>query len=191
MDEFLHRLKQGDGPAFKALVDRHQDRVLNLCYRFVNNREDAEDVAQEVFVAVYRSIGSFRGDASLATWIHSIAIGKSLDFVRRSKRKKRLGQIKRLLGYDEAERELVAPRSSQPEALVEAREQARILREAVESLSQSQRIAVILSKYEGFSYAEVADAMGTTVSAVDSLIQRGMKQLRKKLHAYYRENLEP
>ena len=163
---------------------------MNLCYRFVNHREDAEDVAQDVFVEIYRSIENFRGESLVSTWIHSIAISKSLDFIRRKKRKKRFGQVRRFLGLDEAEKELLAPRNCQPDIILEAHERATILRQAVESLSEKQRIAVILNKYEGYSYAEVADIMETTVSAVDSLLQRGTKHLRKKLSLYYRKNLE-
>ena len=184
----LPNMNQDDGSDFEALVNQHQERILNLCYRFVNNREDAEDVSQDVFVEVYRSLKGFRGDAKLATWIHKIAVNKSLDFVRKKKRKRRFGLVKRFLGLDEAENELPAPQSLQPEAVFETREQATILRQAVESLSEKQRTVVILNKYEELSYAEVAEVMGTTVSAVDALLQRGMKNLRKKLYTYYQEN---
>ncbi|MDP6042001.1 MAG: sigma-70 family RNA polymerase sigma factor, partial [Candidatus Latescibacteria bacterium] len=110
-DERLPKSNQCEVSDFNALVDQYQERILNLCYRFVNHREDAEDVAQDVFVEIYRSIGNFRGDSKLATWIHSIAVRKSLDFIRKKKRKKRFGQVKRFLGLDEAENELFAPRS--------------------------------------------------------------------------------
>ena len=186
----LYKENQGEDFDFKILVDQYQERVLNLCYRFVNHREDAEDVAQDVFVEIYRSIGNFRNDAKLSTWIHRIAVNKSLDFVRKRNRKKRFGQVKYFLGLEEVENQLRASPDSQPEVVLETKECAAILRQAVASLSKKQRTAIILNKFEGFSYAEVADVMETTVSAVDSLIQRGLKNLRKKLYRYYEEDFK-
>lgn len=115
----LYKENQGEGFDFKMLVDQYQESVLNLCYRFVNHREDAEDVAQDVFVEIYRSIGNFRNDAKLSTWIHRIAVNKSLDFVRKKNRKKRFGQVRYFLGLEEVENQLRASLDSQPEVVLE------------------------------------------------------------------------
>ncbi len=184
-DELLEPLRQGDAAAFGALVTQLQDRVLNIAYRFVRDRQDAEDVAQEVFVEVHRSLPGFRGEAQLSTWIYSIAVRKSLDAVRRTKRKRRLGQVRRLLRLEEAEPELPAAHGSDPlTGLVDA-ERVRLLEEAVASLKETQRVAITLTKYEGLSYAEVAAAMETTIPAVESLIHRALANLEKKLRRHY------
>jgi RNA polymerase sigma-70 factor (ECF subfamily) len=96
----LHRLKARERGAFKVLVELYRDRVLNTCYRFIFNREDAEDIAQEVFIEVHRSITAFREESKLSTWIYRIAVTKSIDFIRKTKRKKRMAKLKSLVGTE-------------------------------------------------------------------------------------------
>lgn len=159
--------------------------MLNLCYRFVHNREDAEDVTQEVFVQVYCSLENFRGDAKISTWIYRIAVSKSLDFLRRKKRKKRFGIIQRLFDEDATDQEFPLPVFDNPHTELEQKDRARILKWAVNSLPENQRIAISLNKYEGFSYQEVAEIMETSLSSVESLLFRAKKNLEKKLQKYY------
>ena len=92
--ELTARIRSGEPEAFKKLVDLYQVHVLNTCYRFVLNREDSEDIAQEVFVEVYRSMAKFEGKSKLSTWIYQIAVNKSLDFIRKERRKKRSSLMK-------------------------------------------------------------------------------------------------
>ena len=187
--QLLERLKSECPGAFKELVDLHRDRVLNICYRFLHNREDAEDVAQDIFVEVYRSLSKFRGGAQLSTWIYRIAVTKSLDFIRRRNRKKRFGIFYAPLRMENPVEQVPAPQTFNPSARLEERERSRILQQAVDSLPESQKTAITLSKYEGICYQEIADIMGTTVSSIESLTHRGMGSLRKKLYRYYRRNL--
>ena len=97
-----HAKTSGD-ELFRALVTEHQEMVINTCYRFVLNREDAEDLAQDVFVEVHRSLDQFREESKLSTWIYRIAVTKSLDHLRRMKRKKRFSSLKRIIGVDDPE----------------------------------------------------------------------------------------
>ena len=186
--ELIEKLKSGDEATFKDIVIHNQSRVLNTCFRFVNNKEDAEDIAQEVFVEVYNSIVSFRGDSKLATWIYRIAVTKSLDFVRKKKRKKRFGQIKQIFGAKDEAENLVVNGNSDPQQKMESEERANVLKKTIDTLAENQQVAITLSKYEGLSYKEISEVMGTTVSAVESLIHRGMKNLKKKLTIYYEKN---
>jgi RNA polymerase sigma-70 factor, ECF subfamily len=188
--EQIKKLKSGDETSFREIVLQNQSIVLNTCFRFVNNREDAEDIAQEVFVEVYHSLSSFRGDAKLSTWIYRIAVTKSLDFVRKKKRKKRFGQIKQIFGVKEEVENVPANGNSNPQQKIETEERAQVLKITVDSLAENQKIAITLSKYEGLSYKEISEVMGTTVSAVESLIHRGMKNLKKKLSTYYEKSLD-
>lgn len=185
--ELLDGLKAGLPEAFKFLVERYQEPVLNTCYRFLGSVEDAEEVAQEVFVEVHRSISRFRGDAKLSTWIYRIAVARSLDAIRRKRRKKRFAKVVRLFREkDGEEEEIPIPHYDTPEKQLEAKERAEILQRAVETLAENQRIAITLNKYEGMSYSEVAEVMGTTVSAVESLIHRAKENLERRLRAYFR-----
>ena len=186
--ELIEKLKSGDEATFKDIVIHNQSRVLNTCFRFVNNKEDAEDIAQEVFVEVYNSIVSFRGDSKLATWIYRIAVTKSLDFVRKKKRKKRFGQIKQIFGAKDEAENLVVNGNSDPQQKMESEERANVWKKTIDTLAENQQVAITLSKYEGLSYKEISEVMGTTVSAVESLIHRGMKNLKKKLTIYYEKN---
>lgn len=91
---------------FRTLVETHQEYVRNTCYRFLNNREDAENVAQEVFIQVHDSMKDFRNEAQISTWVYRIAVNKSLDFIRKKKRKKRFGQVVSLFGFSHDEESL-------------------------------------------------------------------------------------
>ena len=189
-NELISKLKSGDAASFKELVAQHQSRVINTCYRFVNSKEDAEDLAQEVFVEIFFSLSSFRGEAKLATWIYRIAVTKSLDFVRKKKRKKRLGKIKQLFSEKDGVENLLVNGNSDPQQKMEQEERALVLKIAVDSLAQNQKIAITLSKYQELSYKEISEVMGTTISAVESLIHRGIKNLKKKLTDYYEKKLD-
>lgn len=187
-NSLLNELKSGSPAAFKNLVEDHQELVLNVCYRFVHNRQDAEDLAQNVFIEVHRSVSRFRGDAKLSTWIYRIAVSKSLDFIRRKNRKKRFGIIKNILGVSGQPEDIPAPDVTQPDKAAEKKERLKILQRALNTLPENQKIAITLSKYEGLSQREVAAVLDTTVSAVESLIHRAKQNLRKKLYRYYENN---
>lgn len=188
--ELLRGLKNERPGAFRELVDLHRERVLNTCYRFTHDRQDAEDVAQEVFIEAHRSVAGFRGEAKLSTWLYRIAVTKSLDFVRRKNRKKRFGAVRGLFVFG-GEAELIpAPPDGRPDMEAERRERYGILWEALDTLPENQRAAIVLSKYQGFSQREVAGILGTTVASVEALIQRAKKKLRKKLVRRYGKKLK-
>lgn len=190
--ELIDKLIAGDNEAFDTLLATYQDKVVNTCYRFVHHASDAEDVAQDVFIEVIQSIGRFRGDAKLSTWLYRVAVTKSLDFMRKKSRKKRLGHLKQMLGFPEEEgTPAFEPEDrSEPAQTLEQQERVALLAQAVAALPESQRIAITLNQYEGLSYTEVAEIMKNTVSAVESLLFRAKKNLRKRLRCYYDENIE-
>jgi RNA polymerase sigma factor (sigma-70 family) len=179
--ELIAALNAGDAAAYRWIVTLYHARVYQTCLGFVCNVEDAEDLAQEVFVEAYRSIGSFRGDAKVATWLYRIAVSKSLELLRYRKRKKRAGQLLSLLGMQQAGLEPRADHFDHPGFSLERKEQARLLMAAVEALPEQQRIAFTLHKIEERSYQETAEIMALTESAVDSLIFRARANLKKRL----------
>ena len=187
-NDLLHSLQRGDADAFTQLVTQHQHKVTNICYRFLCNREDAQDVTQEVFFEVYKSIGQFRQEAKLSTWIYQIAVTRSLNFLQKRKRKERLEHLRNLLRFRSETEHSASSLQTTPERELEQQEQVRILQQALDSLPRNQKIAFTLSQYDGVSYAEIADMMNTTLSSVESLIHRARKNLQKKLYQYYQND---
>ena len=188
-ENLVNNIKNKDLKSFKIFVDEHQRKVLNTCNRFVNNKEDAEDLTQEVFVEVFRSISGFRGDSKLSTWIYRIAVTKSLDFLRKRKRKKRFGIMKSISGEERLREELKATDISNPGTQAENQDRIKILNEALEKLPENQRVAFTLSKYDELSYQEIAEILETTIPAVESLIHRAKNNLKKRLYNYYEKKL--
>jgi RNA polymerase sigma-70 factor (ECF subfamily) len=184
--ELLAALRREEPDAFRQLVEYHRNKVINTCYRIVYNREDAEELAQETFLEVHNSIGEFREKSRLSTWIYRIAVTKSLDFLRKRGRKKREGIVGRLLSLDDYSGAIAAPASSNPEAHLETQERRRVLRGAMDTLSDSQRTAFVLSKYDGLSYQEIADILETSLPSIESLIHRAKAKLQKRLYSYYK-----
>ena len=178
--ELIQGLRNGEEPAFRYLVDSYKDRVYNTVIGIVQNAEDAEDVTQEVFIQVFRSIHSFKGESKLSTWLYRIATTRSLDLLRSRKSKKRFGFIQRLFGEGN-EPTYEIPDFNHPGISLEKKENAAKLFRAIRQLPENQKIAFTLHKLENLSYQEVSEVMNTTVPAVESLLHRARLNLRKKL----------
>lgn len=187
MDErtLVELLKQGNEAAFREMVETWQDMVYNTALGIVQVPSDAEDIAQEVFVQVYQSVSSFKGDSKFSTWLYRITITKSLDHERRKKRKKRFAFVKSLFGED-TEVLVHPPDFNHPGVQLDKKEDAAILFEAIRELPQNQRIAFTLHKVEGLSYQEVSEVMKTSISSVESLMHRAKTNLRKNLENHYK-----
>lgn len=170
------------------LVQQHQQLVLNVCYGFLRSQEDAEDVAQEVFVEVYRKVSNFDSRSKLSTWLYKIAVNRSLDHIKATKRKKRFAPILRIvgLGADEVDTRTVANSPQRPDEAAEHAEQEQILLNAIDQLAENQATVFRLSKIQDMSNKEIADIMGLSVSAVEGLMHRAKKQLRILLADHYK-----
>jgi RNA polymerase sigma-70 factor (ECF subfamily) len=184
--ELISRLKQGDNAAFAGLVSMYRHRVINTCFRFLLNEQDAEDTSQEVFVEVYHSIGSFRGASSLSTWIYRIAVTKCLDEIKRRNRKKRITSIGRLLHLEEVAHWLTG--TDKADTRLMQKESRAEIDQALSKLPDSQRVAFTLSNMQGFSNAEIADIMQTTQVAVESLLYRARKRLGQQMQRDFGKN---
>jgi RNA polymerase sigma-70 factor (ECF subfamily) len=180
-------LKAGDESAFRQLVENYQDRVFNTCLGFVRNNQDADDLAQEVFIEIFRSVSSFRGDSKLSTWIYRIAVTKSLEFIRSNKRQKRFAILRSIFQSGDPAF-LDIPSFEHPGVIAENRERSRILFQAIDLLPDSQKTAFTLHKIEGLSYDEIGDIMGKSLSSVESLMHRARINLQKKLSNYYQSH---
>ena len=188
MQPLIVRLKAGNEEAFRELVDRFRDRVYNTTLGMLQNEANAEDVTQEVFIEIFRSVARFRGASELSTWIYRIAVQKALEHIRTSRRRKRSGIFFSLFSL---EQQVAVPTEApfyHPGILLENKERAAILFSAVSKLPVNQRTAFVLHKVEGLSQAEIAEIMKSTVSAVESLIVRAKLNLRELLSDYYDQN---
>ena len=186
--EIINQLKQGNEAAFRKLVDNYQKLVVNTCYGMVHNREDAEDIAQDVFVEVYRNVEHFRADARLSTWLYRIAVNRSLNHIRDNKKHKWFQSFENEV--EAKNRQLMqveSSKSDQPEYEMENKQRAIILHEAINSLPENQKVAFTLNKYEELSYQEISEVMDMSVSSVESLLFRAKKNLQKKLHKCYKK----
>lgn len=186
--ELIEKIAAKDHGAFNALIDRYQVLVINTCSNLLGNRDDAEDVAQEVFFQVYKSAEKFRQEAKISTWLYRIAVNRSLNFMRYNKRSRWLKGLTSLL---EDERKQVtdvpASNSARPDVALEKKERNVIVKKAIDSLPEKQRAAFVLHKYEGLSYQEIAGIMQRSLSSVESLIHRAKLNLQKKLVRYLTE----
>jgi RNA polymerase sigma-70 factor (ECF subfamily) len=183
-NEFIERLKNGDAAAFDLLVLKHSADIFALLYRLTESPEEAADLTQETFLHALKAIKSFRGDADLKTWLFRIAVNESRNRFRWWKRRRRentisldatIGESKTPLG------ETFSSGSASPEENVLRDERGNRLREALQSLPEIFREAVVLCDVEGLSYEQIAASLGINIGTVKSRIARGREELRRKL----------
>ncbi|MEI6575215.1 MAG: RNA polymerase sigma factor [Bacteroidota bacterium] len=178
-DELYRKLREGDKSAYALLVVRYNVRILNLCYRFLLDKQDAEDLSQEIFIEVFQSIHSFRRDSSLSTWIYRIAVSKCLDEIKKRKRLKRFSEFGKLLHLDEIAHWVGG--GPMPDKALINKDKMQEMKQALNKLPENQRVAFTLSKIDGYSNPEIASIMNTTTVAVESLVYRARKKLEEEL----------
>jgi RNA polymerase sigma-70 factor (ECF subfamily) len=186
-ETLIDLLKAGDENAFKLIYDQNKDKVINICYRFTGNRETSEDLTQEVFIEVYRSVKHFRKGSKLSTWIYKIATTRSIDYVRTQKSKKRFAFLSSLHNNVKLKEKLADHFSQDPETKLEDEDRKKILDWALNTLPENQRIAFTLSKYDELSYKEIAEVLETSLASVESLIHRAKKNLEIRLTKYFKK----
>lgn len=177
----IERLKNGDPKEFARFVNQFKDRVFSTCMGFIPNTHDAEDLTQEVFLEIYHSVGHFKSNAKLSTWLYRIAVNKCLEELRRRKQQKRAAFFKGLLGLGSEEVEAQAKHFNHPGYEAEEQEKAATLYETIDGLAENQKIAFTLTQIDGHSYAETAEIMGMTMSSIESLVFRAKANLKKRL----------
>lgn len=183
---FIRQLQSGDPAAFPVLVQRYSTIILTTCCRFLLDRQDAEDIAQEVFIEVYQSIHTFRGDAALSTWMYRIAVTKCLDELKKRKRLRRITSIGKMLGLDSIAEWIAGGREA--DASLREADTFQEITAILDTLPDNQRIAFTLSKIDGYSNAEIADIMKTTTIAVESLIYRAKQRVGKAIKEILRSS---
>lgn len=186
--DITEKIKAGDMRAFELLVNDFKERVMNICLSYCNNKTDAEDIAQEVFIEIYKSIRKFKGDSALSTWVFKIASNKSLDHIRKQKRLKRgasvTSYIEDLKNYAWADGNTMVPDSK----LIE-KQRKEWLYDGLSKLPKRQNEAFVLTQIHGMDQQGVSEIMDCTVKSVESLVLRGRKKLKSILSKRLKEFL--
>ena len=177
--ELMLRVKQGDEDAFKQIVELYHKPIHGLCFRYLKNHEDAEEIAQDVFIRLYKSADKYEARAKLTTYLYRIAVNLSLNRIRDRK-------LKRFVSLDffhgvALENNPISADTHDPDSLLEQKEKQRTIRQAIDTLPTNQRTAVILKRFQELSYGEIAQVMGCSLSAVESLLHRAKRNLKKRL----------
>jgi RNA polymerase sigma-70 factor (ECF subfamily) len=173
---------------FRIFVEKYQDMVFRTCYGFVKNSDDCDDVCQNVFIQAFRNIDKFKGESALSTWLYKIAINQSINFLRQNKWQKLVQKVEDLFVFSNNQVNNRNSNNQNPEKLLEKKEEDDILNQAISSLPENQRTAFILHKYDDLPQQDIAEIMGISISAVESLVFRAKSNLQKKLFKYYHEN---
>ena len=163
-----------DEAVFEEFVKKYQSRIINLIYKYTHSRHDAEELAQDVFIKVWDSAPSFKARSKVLTWIYRIAINTSLNYIKRK-------SLNFSIKLGDRTKDLVAPQKNQPEFLLIRSEREVMIEKALENLHPSQKTAFILSKYQNYSYAKIAEIMKISIPAVESVLFRAKQKLREEL----------
>jgi RNA polymerase sigma-70 factor (ECF subfamily) len=173
-DQELMRIVQaGDYSPASEIYDRYSGRIYNFAFRFLKNAEAAEDAVQEVFVKMMRHANQFNGDAKLSTWLFSITANWCRDYLRKADNKNKENADVLV--------SLPTPSELAPDRNLERRENEQLVRKALDALTAEQREAILLSRYQGLSYAEIAQIAGCSEGAVKTRVFRAMETLKKTL----------
>jgi RNA polymerase sigma-70 factor (ECF subfamily) len=187
------RVRDDDGAAFAELVERFQHRLVGIMHHLVGNADEAEDLAQEVFLRVYRIRKKYRPKAKFSTWLFTIANNLALNALRDRKRRPVLPlEVQESGPVGTGPGGVVAPaRDAPPTHNLQQQELADVIRQALDGLNERQRVAIVLNKFEDMNYAEIAEVMGLTIKAVKSLLCRARVKLRESLQGYIYMDGEP
>jgi RNA polymerase sigma-70 factor, ECF subfamily len=187
--QLMLRTKAGDEAAFQELVNNYQNRLIAVFYHLVHDQEAAEDLAQEAFLRIYRSRHNYQPTAKFSTWLFRIA-GNLASNSRRSKGRRREVPLSIRdsgpLGHRPEEKLIAEKSGMQPSRQLARNEVQAMVQEALSELSDRQRMALLLHKFEGMSYADIGESMEMSAAAVKSLLSRARENLRERLEKYVR-----
>ena len=181
--ELIQRAAEGDCGAFTELVQKYENFVYNIVFHSLRNADDAFDVSQEVFIRVYKSLGSFRGSSKFSTWLYTVAMNVIRDSIRSSKHRIRAVSLSPDDG-EGGEKEFDIPdrsETSNPEEMLEKKERAKAVREGIRNLSEDHREVILLRDIEGYTYEEIALMLSIDIGTVKSRLNRARNSLKKYL----------
>lgn len=183
-NQLMQKAGSGDRTAFKQLVQKHQRTVTGIIYRYTGNHNEVEDLAQDIFLKIYKAANSYVPRAQFKTWLYKVVANHCLNFFRSQKRKAFISSLDQSSEEYNPHIQRTEEQQKQPELILQQQELHTALKSALSELPERQRMAIILHRFEGLSYKEIATVMGSSLSAVESLIFRAMNNLKEKLSPY-------
>ena len=184
--EIFEGILKNDQVAFKMFVEKYKQIVFRTIYSFLRNKEDTEDIAQEVFIEVVKNAHKFRFESEISTWLYRISVNRSLNYLKKKKAKRWFSDFKSIFDKDNELDNIKA--GSDPLLETENKQLNDALNRALETLTYKQKIAFTLNKIEGLSNSEAAKIMNVSVSSVDVLVFKAKKNLQIKLKSVLKQD---
>ena len=178
-EELICRIIQGDQSAFEELFNRYQLKIINLTYAMLHNREEAEDLTQEVFLEIYRSINKFKGNSQLSTWIYRIAVNKTINQTKKNK-------LRRFFSTEDS-KAITVNSPEQSDWSIKEKQYTTYLHQAIEKLPTKQKKAFILYSYDQLAQKEIAEIMNCSLHSVEVLVHRARKSIQKYIETIDKE----
>lgn len=184
-NEIIEKVLQGKRDLYRLLVERYQSMVFHTCMGFLHDKDDSDDLTQEIFIKAYLALSKFEGRSLFSTWLYRIAVNAALNKVRKSSGSRFVQRFESFFGTGKAKNlEIPVPEKENPENILIHNEHLEWLQKAMHSLPENQRTALVLSKYDDFSQREIAQIMNISEGAVESLLHRAKMNLREKLKSF-------
>jgi RNA polymerase sigma-70 factor (ECF subfamily) len=184
-EKLIKNIQSGDLCCFEELYNIYKDLVYSVCLKFLDNKNEADDVSQDIFIKVYYNIKSFRFDSKFSTYLYKISVNHCLNLLRKERRVKLLS-LDAIFSRSWPDNQVeISDESMDLEKIISQKEAEKIIGNAINSLPEKQKTAIILSKFEELSYSEIAAILGCTISSVESLLFRAKQNLSKKLYKYF------
>lgn len=187
---YMLLFKEGDKDAFRVLFEKYKKPVINFCHKFCGDHHLAEELAQEVFIRVYKAASDYHPEARFSTWIYRIATNICLNELRRKKHVFEKESLDQPISSENGEiaREIEDPSDATPAGHLEEKERDRIIHQSIQKLPPKQRAAILLRVNHGFSYEEIGKQMNSSETRVKSLIHRARQSLKDALQSYFEVN---
>lgn len=179
--------QKGDISSFEKLLQKHKESIINIIYQFIGERDEAEDLAVEVFLRVYRAAKKYQAKAKFTTWLYKITTNLCLNEIRKKAKLQTVSLSKPVSAGEEKEEELIekiADAAPSPQQILEKKERNALIRKAIDSLPAKQRMATILQIYEGLSYKEISRILGCSVKSVERRLYWARTNLKERLSSY-------
>ena len=187
-NDIISQIVQGDRNLYRKLVEKYRPMVFRTCMGFLHNKDDSDDLTQEIFIQAYQTLQGFKGDATFSTWIYRIAVNASLNKTRKSSKSLIVQRFEMVFGNSrKQEYSFPIPEAENPENILILDEHRKLVQKVLESLPENQRTAIVLSKYDELSQKQIAEIMNISEGAVEALIQRAKANLREKLLVFQKK----
>jgi RNA polymerase sigma-70 factor (ECF subfamily) len=184
-NEIIQKIQNGDARSFKDLFEANKEMVFNICIRFLEDKDEAEDSSQDIFIKVYHSIHKFKFESRFSTWLYRICVNHCLNQLKKKKAMKWLSLDVLWNNFTSEEHDII-DHSDDIVKTIERNESKEIINKAIDSLPTKQKTALILSKFEELSYNEIASIMNCSISSVESSLFRAKQNMAKKLVKYFK-----